>query len=74
MALRNITYPNLQMEMLRNKITQEDIAEALHLSRAGVNKKMTGKSEFKLSEAFLIADRFFQGLDVRYLFQREAIK
>lgn len=70
MALRNITYPNLQMEMLRNKITQEDIAEALHLSRAGVNKKMTGKSEFKLSEAFLIAGRFFPGQDIRYLFQR----
>lgn len=70
MALRNMTYPNLQIEMLRNKITQEDIAEALHLSRAGVNKKMTGKSEFKLSEAFLIADRFFPGQDIRYLFQR----
>lgn len=70
MAARNVTYPNMQMEMRRNKVTQEDIAKALQMSRAGVNKKMTGKSEFKLSEAFQIADRFFPGLDVRYLFQR----
>lgn len=70
MALRNMTYPNLQMEMLRNKITHEDIAEALHLSKAGVSKKMAGKTDFKLSEAFQIADRFFPGQDIRYLFQR----
>ena len=56
--------------MAKQQITFQNLADAIGVSRETLSRKMNGKSEFTIPEAFRIADLFFPGLDVRYLFQR----
>ena len=56
--------------MDKQQIKFRNLADAIGVSRETISRKMNGKAEFTLLEAFRIADQFFPGLDVRYLFQR----
>ena len=63
-------YNNLKAEMSRTKITQDDIAGILHITRYTFSKKMTGKNEFNLKEILEIRNTFFPELSLEYLFQK----
>ena len=45
---------NLEAEMVKHQVSREAIAEALNISMVSVQKKITGKSEFKCDEMFSI--------------------
>jgi transcriptional regulator with XRE-family HTH domain len=50
--------------MAENDITQQEIAKLLNISPTGLNKKLTGKSEFKASEIKILADFFKVSTDI----------
>ena len=45
---------NLEAEMKRHEVSREDIAKTLNISLLSVQKKITGKVEFKCDEMFKI--------------------
>lgn len=59
---------NLIGEMAKHKISINDLAELLGIHRNSVTNKLYGKSCFTLDEALLIADTYFAGCDIRWLF------
>lgn len=61
-------YRNLKAEMVRNKISNKDIADLLGLRTATISDKINGKFPFKLWEAFKIKNYFFPSLTIDYLF------
>lgn len=61
-------YRNLKAEMVRNKISNKDIADLLGLRAATISDKINGKFPFKLCEAFKIKNNFFPSLTIDYLF------
>ena len=61
-------YKNLEEEMIKNNITQKQIAEFLHVRAATVCDKINGRFPFKLNEAFKIQTKFFPTLSIEYLF------
>lgn len=67
-TLKKNKYPNLRAEMSRIGIKQADIAELLGIREVTVSKKMNGKSNFGIDEAFLIKKTFFPNLSLDYLF------
>ena len=49
-------YRNLEAEMVRKGITQNQLAELLKLNSSTVSLKMNGKRDFSLNEAMRIKD------------------
>lgn len=49
-------YRNLEAEMVRKGITQNQLAELLKLNASTVSLKMNGKRDFSLNEAMRIKD------------------
>jgi hypothetical protein len=64
-------YKNLRAEMARAGIKNADIQRAIGVSEKTVRLRLNGKSEFSYSEAAEIRDKFFPGLKIEYLFQRD---
>jgi len=64
-----MTYPNLERKLAERHVMKKDIADLLGITKYGMSKKLTGKSDFKLSEAFMIADLLNEP-DIRSLFQK----
>lgn len=62
-------YRNLEAEMAREGILKKDISRCLDLRYATVIDKMKGRTQFSISEAFRLKDRFFPGLTIEYLFE-----
>lgn len=59
---------NLEAEMKRHEVSREDIAEALGITLVSVQKKITGKVEFKCDEMFKIKKRLNTDLTLDELF------
>lgn len=65
-------YKNLRAEMVRNGISKAEILELLEISNNTYYSKMTGRTEFKLSEVEKILALFYRKTNkvysVEYLF------
>lgn len=73
--MRNGKFYNLETEMLRAQISRKKLAETLDLSEWGLNNKLKGRNEFKLSEMEKIRNVLSlvngEKLELDYLFKRE---
>jgi len=56
--LEHIRYPNLLAEMKRSGETQDNVASLLNLSRTTVNWKISGKSEWTISEIEILCEHY----------------
>ncbi|CZT57449.1 hypothetical protein [Solibaculum mannosilyticum] len=65
----NVAFSNLRAEMDRNDITVKQMAEALHMNRDTLGRKLARKSPLYLNEAFEIAKLFPKNNDIRFLFE-----
>ena len=68
MRQSNIVYDNLRAEMSRKNIGITELARQLNYNRDTLARKLSGKSQINLDEAFLIQQTIFPDLDVLYLF------
>lgn len=64
-------YRNLSAELVRRKLTQNDIAKLLGISISTMSYKMNGKSEFTLSEARTIYAFLKTDVPILELFEME---
>lgn len=53
---RNIRYPNLEVMLVKTHISRDDLSFYIGLNKSTLSAKMTGKRDFKLSEALLIQE------------------
>lgn len=60
---------NLEAEMKRHEVSREDIAKTLNISLLSVQKKITGKVEFKCDEMFKIKERIGTTITLDELFE-----
>ncbi len=61
---------NLRLEMLKNRITIEDLANFLGIHRNSVSNKLNGNSSFSIEESMAIQERYFPDKDLKYLFKK----
>lgn len=65
-------YPNLEAEMRRLRVTQQDIAAYIGRRPETVSKWMNGRSgEFSIGMAMAVKRHFFPSCSVEYLFSHE---
>ena len=64
-------YPNLEVEMLRKKITNKALARIIGVSDKTIQNKMHGETEFTLPEAMTIME-LFPEFNLFYLFEKKA--
>lgn len=62
-------YLNLKAEMIRNNISQYDLAKILDISTSTLSEKMNCKKDFKLTECKKIKAIFFKNCSLEYLFE-----
>ncbi len=72
MSKDQIAYPNLRAEMARKGVRIQDIARKMGVGRDTVGAKLSLKRKISLDEALIIADNFFPGQDLKYLFRTAA--
>lgn len=65
-------YQNLKAEMARQNLTKRDLARGLNTAERNIRNRFNGKTPFSIPEAFAIRDKFFPGISLDYLFQRDA--
>ena len=58
-----VTVNKLKGLMAENSLTQSDIAKIIETSSTTVNRKITGKSDFTLTEAEKISNHFGMTID-----------
>ena len=61
-------FGNLLAEMARNRLSGKEISKDVMSYRSWKNK-ITGTTEFTLSEMVVLRNRWFPGLTLDYLFQ-----
>lgn len=71
MNYSNIHYVNLRAEMARGNIGIGQMANALHISRDTMARKLAGRSPLHLDEAFRVRDQFFPSCSIEALFREE---
>lgn len=64
---------NLKTEMQKMRVTNNDIAEKLGVSRGTVENKIKGESPLTFEEALKIKDVFFPYADMQWLFKKTNI-
>lgn len=62
-------FPNLRAEAARVGMTYKDISKMLGIAEKTVYLKLSGKSDFSLSEAFALSKHF--NCEIDYLFEKE---
>lgn len=62
-------YPNLELEMFKQKVSTKQLAEACGISESGMRNKLKGRNEPKLPEIKAISEKL--GCSWEYLFARE---
>ena len=62
-------YPNLELEMFRQKISTRKLAQICGISESAMRNKIKGKNEPKLQEVKMISKTL--GCTWEYLFARE---
>lgn len=65
----NGRYMNIKVEMMRNKVTQKDIADFLGVNAANVSYKINGYRPLRVSELVAIRNKFFPDATLDYLAQ-----
>ena len=63
-------YPNLEAEMVRNGIKNEDLAKAIERDERTIRNKKSGTTEFTFNEALVIRNKFFPVHALEYLFEQ----
>lgn len=63
-------FPNLKAEIARKGYKEKDMAKKIGVSPRTLSNKITGRSDFTLSEMLAIKQNFFPDLSLEYLFQR----
>lgn len=66
-------YPNLELEMFKQKVSTKQLAQICGISESGMRKKLNGEFDFKLREVEKIMDRF-STVPWQYLFARDEEK
>ena len=61
-------FPNLEAEMARKKITQQDLAKMLGITPTTLSFKLSGKSTLSLKECVKIKNTIFPDQTLDYLF------
>lgn len=73
-GVKEIKYPNLELSIMRAKISRDDISFYTGMDKSTLSAKMTGKRDFKLSEAVQIQElleaRLDEFLTIDFLFQK----
>lgn len=64
-------YSNLEAEMRRHGISNEECAEAIGKDVRTFRNKKNGISDFSISESRMIRDLFFPTLELDYLFEQK---
>lgn len=64
----NIMFSNLRAEMARQRVTIQEVANAIGVGRDAASQKLSGKTPITLADAFKIEQAYFPDHDVRYLF------
>ena len=63
-------FPNLAAELKRKGITYKAVAGLLHCTEKTFQNKMSGASEFTLSDVLLINENLLPEFELRYLFKK----
>ena len=63
-------YENLAFLMKKENVTQQQIADLLHIRVATVSDKIRGISDFYFGEAVKIRNEFFLQYDIEYIFAK----
>lgn len=66
-------YPNLKAELARNKMTIKDLSEKLNIKYSTLKNKVSGITDFKCREMYLIKKDVFPDQTVDYLFEENKI-
>ena len=56
MAMKTVGYPAIEARRAEMGVSKQAMADKLHLSWEGLNKKLVGDSEFTLAEVEVVAD------------------
>lgn len=65
-----VVYPELIGSLARKSITKTRVASALGISQRALYSKLTGATDFTLSEANIIQKQFFPDMSTEKLFCR----
>lgn len=63
-------YPNLELEMFKQKINTKQLADVCDISESAMRNKLKGRKDFKMSEAKQVMGLFHA--DFEYLFALDA--
>ena len=69
---RNTNFHNLEIEMVRAKITQNQLAGIVGVTPSTLSLKLTGKSNLSLEECLIIKKALQTELSIDYLFATES--
>lgn len=69
---RNTNFHNLEVEMVRAKITQNQLAGIVGVTPSTLSLKLTGKSNLSLEECLIIKKALQTELSIDYLFATES--
>lgn len=61
---------NLKVEMVRRKITIEEIALFLNIHRNSASNKVNGDTSFTFEESVKIQEKYFPDMELKYLFRK----
>jgi plasmid maintenance system antidote protein VapI len=62
---------NLRVEMVKRRVSIEDIAELFGIHRNSVANKLNGISSFTIDESVKIQEKYFPESELKYLFSKE---
>ena len=62
---------NLVGELAKKRITNQELSELLGIHRNSVANKLYGDTAITVNEAFTIYDKYFSGMDFRWLFSTD---
>ena len=65
-------YPNLELEMFKQKINTKQLADVCDISESAMRNKLKGRKDFKMSEAKQVMGLFHA--DFEYLFPNKTKK
>lgn len=54
--MKKVKYAMLRQRMRQEGVKQKDLCEMLELSNSGVSQRLSGRRDFKISEAYLIME------------------
>lgn len=64
-------YMTLVGEMAKQRITKKDLSDLLEVHWNSITNKISGESDFSVTEAIKIRDRYFPEWKIENLFRRE---